>query len=475
MRRGYVIGEPVPEGNDMAGYDVIVVGSGPGGSAAAKTACELGLKVLLLERAKVPGTKNMSGSMLFMPIVREIWPDADSADWMKTYPIIEGGTMGFMADDGFAGTLGVHYGAELMANGPMVFRDETDKWFTEQAVKAGADLKCKCARDLIIEDGVVKGVICDGGERFEAPVTIAADGIHSMLAKRAGLSKVRHDRDGAPGCGMTLCIKYCYELPEEVVAQRSLAQYWESDGRYHEYGSEPVWSGGEHKATWTAHALKVPAKGLVTVACYQHIGDLVKYKINIHQRMKWFLSLPECTEALEGAKFVQYNAHMLTWENWDGYAERSYRAGFMTVGDAAAMINPMDGFGADAAMFAGRLAAQVAAEAKAKGDYSEAFLSRYEEGWRESFIGRNEEMPAQLGKFLMTCPDLFDGMRDLMTVLIRGKLGSVAYPDWFADPQMIGGIMKMVPDLVRVGPILAPVVQNVTNMGSALLGAMSDD
>lgn len=461
----------------MAKYDVIVVGAGPGGSAAAKTAAEQGLKVLLLERAKVPGSKNMSGSMLFMPVVRQVWPDADSAEWVKTYPTIEGGTMGFMDDDGFAFTMGVHYGAKIMAEGPMVFRDETDKWFCEQAVKAGAELKCTTARDLIIDErGAVQGVIADGGERLEAPVTIAADGINSLLAKRAGLSKVRQDRNGPPGAGMTLCIKYVFELPEEVVAQRSLAQYWEEDGRYHEYGSEPVWSGGrENGDFWTAHALKVPSKGLITIACYQHVSDMCKHRINIHQRMHWFLSLPEQKEALKDAEFAYFDCHMLTWENWDGYAEKSYRDGFMTVGDAAAMINPMDGFGADAAMIAGKTAAEVAAEAKMEGDYSERVLSRYEKRWRESFIGRNEEMPRQVAKWMMGMPEMQGGLRDILTVLIKGKLGGVAYQDWFTNPQMINGVLKVVPAVLKAGPVVTPVIQNLTGMAGTLLEGMSDD
>lgn len=461
----------------MAKYDVIVVGAGPGGCAAATTAAKKGLKTLLIERAKIPGTKNMSGSMLFMPVVRQIWPDADSAEWPYVYPIIEGGKMGFMADDGFSGTVGVHYGADLMANGPMIFRDESDKWFTEQSVKAGAELVCSTARDLIFdENGAVQGVIGDNGERFEAPVTIAADGINSMLARRAGLSKVRRERTGPPATGMTLCIKYMYELPEEVVAERSFAEHWESDGRYHEYDSEPVWSGGGEKGDiWTAHALKIPSRGLISVACYEHIGDMCKSGRNIHQRMQWFLSLPENKAALEGAKFVRFNCHMLTWENWDGYVEKSYRDGMMVVGDAAAMINPMDGYGADSAMIAGVIAAEVAAEAKAAGDYSERVLSKYEERWRESFIGRNEEMPAQIAKFLMTTPEIFLGMRDVLTVLIKGKLGGVAYKDWFADPQMLAGVMKLGPGLLKAGPVLKPVIDNFAGMAGALLGGMSDD
>ena len=45
-------------------YDVIVVGAGCAGPAAAKKAAELGLKVLILEKSQVPGEKNVSGTCL---------------------------------------------------------------------------------------------------------------------------------------------------------------------------------------------------------------------------------------------------------------------------------------------------------------------------------------------------------------------------------------------------------------------------
>ena len=45
----------------MASYDVIIVGGGPGGCAAAKEAAEAGLTALLLERGNFCGEKNSSG------------------------------------------------------------------------------------------------------------------------------------------------------------------------------------------------------------------------------------------------------------------------------------------------------------------------------------------------------------------------------------------------------------------------------
>lgn len=44
-------------------FDVIVVGAGPAGSAAALRLAEQRVKVLLIERGTAPGAKNMMGGV----------------------------------------------------------------------------------------------------------------------------------------------------------------------------------------------------------------------------------------------------------------------------------------------------------------------------------------------------------------------------------------------------------------------------
>jgi digeranylgeranylglycerophospholipid reductase len=64
--------------------------------------------------------------------------------------------------------------------------------------------------------------------------------------------------------------------------------------------------------------------------------------------------------------------------------------GLILVGDAARQVDPLTGGGITNAMTAGKLAAQVAAEAIASGDTSATFLRRYEEQWLAS-TGRKSQ------------------------------------------------------------------------------------
>jgi digeranylgeranylglycerophospholipid reductase len=61
--------------------------------------------------------------------------------------------------------------------------------------------------------------------------------------------------------------------------------------------------------------------------------------------------------------------------------------GCMLVGDAARQVDPLTGGGIANAMRAGRMAAEVAAEAIGAGDVSRTFLARYEQRWSAG-IGR---------------------------------------------------------------------------------------
>ncbi len=56
-------------------FDVLVIGAGPSGNAAAYTAAKAGLNVLQIERGESPGSKNVQGAILYSDALEKIIPD----------------------------------------------------------------------------------------------------------------------------------------------------------------------------------------------------------------------------------------------------------------------------------------------------------------------------------------------------------------------------------------------------------------
>jgi electron transfer flavoprotein-quinone oxidoreductase len=131
-------------------FDVIIVGAGCAGPAAAKKAAELGLSPLLIEKAQKPGHKNVSGTCLNTfalsdpdlqylcggPVEREIRE-------IRTYQIKAERTT-------------IHH--EIPSQGIILLsirRDEFDAWHTEQARIAGAEILLGTAvTNLLAENGL---------------------------------------------------------------------------------------------------------------------------------------------------------------------------------------------------------------------------------------------------------------------------------------------------------------------------------
>jgi electron transfer flavoprotein-quinone oxidoreductase len=335
----------------MADYDVIVVGAGCAGPAAAKKAAELGLKTLLLEKAAVPGQKNVSGTCLNSaalvdpdlhylidgPVEREIRE-------IRTYHVAPDRTTVFH---------------EIPSQGILLLsirRDEFDAWHTEQAKKAGATVQVATSVvDILESGGRVRGVVTDKGEDHLAEVIIDAAGVNSIVGRRAGLIPKRS------GKNMILYVTVNVHLGEDVVDRRfgDCIEYYLSDGTQHK--------------TWP---WIFPKREVVTLGTGGYMDDrLIAGDFpSVNTYMQHFLDLPVVSKKLEGGRIVAWGLHL----EFDETLEQRVKDGLILTGEAGGFVIPFLGEGMPEAFFTGIYAAEAAAEAIQAGDASrEKLEERY--------------------------------------------------------------------------------------------------
>lgn len=164
---------PYPDTVSERTWDVVVVGGGPAGSAAAIAARKAGASVLLLEREALPRYKLCGGGLLQITV--------DSLPEGFTPPLrAEVDTVTFTrAGRGLR---------RQRANGPvlrMVYRQEFDAALVDHARSLGVEVRDRCTvRELREDDDAVTVVTADGGER--AAIVVGADGSAGRSSRHVG-------------------------------------------------------------------------------------------------------------------------------------------------------------------------------------------------------------------------------------------------------------------------------------------------
>ena len=194
-------------------FDAIVVGAGPAGGACAYSLAKQGRSVLLIERGKYPGAKNVWGGALYGPTLEKLIPDLHQEAPIERYVsrhvfslICEGSLASFEFRPAAA--------EPTPGRGIIVIRAKFDRWLAQQAEQAGAIVAANLdVEDLLWEDSRVVGVKA-GGDKIPANVVIACDGANSMLAQKAGLRGEFQPHQVKQG------VKEVIRLPQQVLEQR---------------------------------------------------------------------------------------------------------------------------------------------------------------------------------------------------------------------------------------------------------------
>jgi geranylgeranyl reductase family protein len=155
------------------------VGAGPAGATAARTLARAGVTVRLLDRSKFPRNKPCGGG-ISLRVLKRFPYLADELSRIATHTVRR---LHLEGPDGES--------TVIESDGPaalMIRRVEFDALLVDLACEAGAELIGNV--DIVRASTTESGVVLESrdGRTFEAPIVIAADGVHSVIARRLGLN-----------------------------------------------------------------------------------------------------------------------------------------------------------------------------------------------------------------------------------------------------------------------------------------------
>lgn len=349
--------------------DVIVIGAGPAGISAALEVARSGRKVVLIDKNKYPGSKNMYGGAVYDSALREVFKD--EVDNLPYERIINNHSWSFLNE---TGSFDMTYKNSSSKNAYALKRFNLEKWMIEIAKKEGVYyIPNTLVEDLIIENGVVCGIQTPI-EKYYAPITIIADGVNSILAKKLNLREDFKPKD------MILSAKEAIKLDKKVIETRFNLSADCSNGVCRMY-----FGGAKEYKNLFMMSFLYTYKDTIMIGAGANLEDLSKNKININQILDELKTHPDIAPLIQDGKTIEYSAHLIPETGFNKMPKLT-ASGVIIAGDAAGFVNSVHFEGTNFALASGKLAGETALCALNNGDFSENALSIYKKKLNDSFI-----------------------------------------------------------------------------------------
>ncbi|MFQ5744378.1 MAG: FAD-dependent oxidoreductase, partial [Acidobacteriota bacterium] len=170
-------------------FEVIVVGAGPSGTAAALTLARQGVEVLVIERGDFPGAKNIFGGILYSNVLHELVPEFWQEAPIERH-IVNRRWVTLDEDTQVALDLkSARFDKPPFNHTFTALRSKFDRWFAGKAEEAGAFIINETnVEELLFEEGRAVGVRT-GREEGDvlASCVILAEGANALLAEAGGI------------------------------------------------------------------------------------------------------------------------------------------------------------------------------------------------------------------------------------------------------------------------------------------------
>lgn len=341
-------------------FDLVIVGGGPAGAAAALYAKKHGLSVCLLDRAYFPRDKvcgdALSGKSLAILL------DLGLLEKVRSLPGAQINTVVFGSPNCVNASIDLSSrplhdtatGRDIRMEGSVIKREIFDNFLFQEA-KTVIDQCHEGFRvtKLLQNNQVVTGIEgkFDNGETVEisSNLVFGCDGFSSIVARQSDL--------------------YLHDSRHCVVAIR---QYYENvkglDGQIELHFVPEVLPG-----YFWAFPLD---NGCANIGIGMLHESIRGKNVDLRKALTQVISRPPFAERFAEARPLE---KPVGWNLPVGSIRRkAHKDGVLLLGDAAGLIDPFTGEGIGNALYSAKYAVETAVEAKQAGDFSASFLQRYE-------------------------------------------------------------------------------------------------
>jgi electron transfer flavoprotein-quinone oxidoreductase len=369
-------------------FDVIVIGAGIAGCVATYQLARQGRSVLLIERGETPGSKNLSGGVLYSRGIQQVFPD-----FLSEAPVERRITRNYINFLNADSSIAIDYRDARLAdpvNAVTVLRAKLDPWLAEKCEEAGAIIMSGVRVDRVLtEDGAtgkrVVGVRA-GDDELRARVVVAADGVNSFIAKEAGF------REPEPLHHLAVGVKSVVSLPRETIEER-FNLTGDEGAAIAAVGDCTEGVGGGGFLYTNIDSLSV---GIVV-----RLDDLTVKKKVVTDIFDHFLEHRFIAPYLEGGELLEYGCHLVA-EGGLHMVGEIVMDGMVVVGDAAGLTlnTGLTVRGMDLAVGSAVAAAEAIGSALEQENTSKAALAGYREKLFASYVGKDMKTYAKAPSFL---------------------------------------------------------------------------
>lgn len=324
--------------------DVLVVGAGPAGSTAARTAATLGLRTVLLEEhPEVGSPTHCTGKLSVHAFQRFALPDSLIQSALRAAALY--------APDGTVARV-----RRAVVDSYVVDRDPFDRFLADRAADAGAEVITGArARVVTRADGSLRVEVDRRGSRtrFAAPLVIDAEGANPVLPPQLGIHPRR-----------TLVHGLQYEVAGVVLDDEE---------------APDLYFGGHVAPGFFAWLMPIGSgRGRLGLAVDPRFTD----RPPVYFLERLMAAHPAVAPRVTRARVVRKLAGRIPIL---GLRRPTWTDGMLVIGDAAGQVKATSGGGIYFSMLAGEIAGRAAARYLGAGAGGREALASYERDWTEAF------------------------------------------------------------------------------------------